>query len=65
MMPIPQALVLSPLSGPMSALSQALRLNESPMYQWRKYLSWGLPLLGGFLVLMVVLAMLARRHKKN
>ena len=46
-------------------LSQALRLNESPMYQWRKYLSWGLPLLGGFLVLMVVLAMLARRHKKN
>lgn len=37
-------------------LSQALRLNESPMYQWRKYLSWGLPPLGGFLVLMVVLA---------
>ena len=46
-------------------LSQALRLNESPMHQWRKYLAWGLPLLGGFLVLMIVLAMLARHHKKN
>jgi cytochrome c-type biogenesis protein CcmH/NrfF len=40
-------------------------LGESPFHEWRKYLAWALPLFAAALLGLLVLGVLARRHKKK
>ncbi|MFJ2445737.1 hypothetical protein [Pseudomonas sp. NPDC087626] len=46
-------------------LVQSMGLGESPFHEWRKYLAWALPLFAAALLGLLVLGVLARRHKKK
>lgn len=48
------------------AASQSLRGGESPFYEWRRYLSWGVPLVSiALLVLLLLLAWAYRVRRKH
>lgn len=46
-------------------LIASMGLGETPFHEWRKYLAWALPMLAAALLGLLVLGVLARRHKKK
>lgn len=45
--------------------SQPPRAGESAFYEWRRYLSWGVPLIAGILLLLLLLFVLTYRVRRS